>query len=76
QWNAAAFQPEAFVSLLDKTNNCASMVLRDAIPVLLEWLDNHQTSASWQSVRLALLQQLALDDNSSREDIFTACDLA
>lgn len=75
QWNAAAFQPEAFVSLLDKTNNCASMVLRDAIPVLLEWLDNHQTSASWQSVRLALLQQLALDDNSSREDIFTACDL-
>ncbi|HBP8392319.1 TPA: hypothetical protein L6539_004451, partial [Escherichia coli] len=76
QWNAAAFQPEAFVSLLDKTNNCASMVLRDAIPVLLEWLDNHQTSASWQSVRLALLQQLALDDNSSREDIFTACELA
>ena len=76
QWNAAAFQPEVFVSLLDKTNNCASMVLRDAIPVLLEWLDNHQTSASWQSVRLALLQQLALDDNSSREDIFTACDLA
>lgn len=76
QWNAAAFQPEAFVSLLDKTNNCASMVLRDAIPVLLEWLDNHQTSASWQSVRLALLQQLALDDNISREDIFTACELA
>lgn len=76
QWNAAAFQPEVFVSLLDKANNCASMVLRDAIPVLLEWLDNHQTSASWQSVRLALLQQLALDDNSSREDIFTACDLA
>ncbi|MDY4348168.1 protein DpdD [Pectobacterium brasiliense] len=76
QWNAAAFQPEAFVSLLDKTNNCASMVLRDAIPVLLEWLDNHQTSASWQSIRLALLQQLALDDNISREDIFTACELA
>lgn len=76
QWNAAAFQPEAFVSLLDKSNSCASMVLRDAIPVLLEWLDNHQTSASWQSVRLELLQQLALDDNSSREDIFTACELA
>lgn len=76
QWNAAAFQPEAFVSLLDKANSCASMVLRDAIPVLLEWLDSHQTSASWQFVRLALLQQLALDDNSSREDIFTACELA
>ncbi|WP_413727329.1 protein DpdD [Sodalis sp. RH19] len=76
QWSAAAFQPEAFISLLDKSNSRASMVLRDAIPVLLEWLDNHQTSASWQSVRLALLQQLALDDNSSREDIFTACDLA
>lgn len=76
QWSAAAFQPEAFVLLLDKSDSRTSMVLRDAIPILLEWLDNHQTSASWQSVRLALLQQLALDDNSSREDIFIACDLA
>lgn len=76
QWNAATFNPEAFVSLLDKTNNCASIVLCDAIPVLLEWLDNYQTNSSWQSVRLALLQQLTLDDNSSREDIFTACELA
>lgn len=76
QWSEIAFKPDAFVSLLDKINSHASMVLRDAIPVLLEWLDNHQTGASWQSVRLALLQQLALDDNSSREDIFTACDLA
>lgn len=76
QWSAGAFQPEIFVSLLDKSNSHASMMLRDAIPVLLEWLDNHQTSASWQSVRLALLQQLTLDDNSSREDIFTAYDLA
>ena len=76
QWSAAAFQPEVFVSLLDKSDSRASMVLRNAIPVLLEWLDNNQTSASWQSVRLALLQQLALDDNSSREDIFIACDLA
>ncbi|WP_025122247.1 MULTISPECIES: protein DpdD [unclassified Serratia (in: enterobacteria)] len=76
QWSATALQPDAFVTLLDKSNSKASMVLRDAIPVLLEWLDNNQTSASWQSVRLALLQQLVLDDNSSREDVFIACDLA
>lgn len=76
QWSAAAFKPDAFISLLDKSDSRTSMVLRDAIPVLLEWLDNHQTSTSWQSVRLALLQQLALDDNSSHEDIFIACDLA
>ncbi|MBB6055502.1 protein DpdD [Tolumonas osonensis] len=76
QWSAATLQPEAFVSLMDKSDSRTSMVLRDVIPILLEWMDNNQTSASWQSVRLALLQQLALDDNSSREDIFIACDLA
>ncbi len=76
KWPATALQPDAFVTLLDKSNSKASMVLRDAIPVLLEWLDNNQTSTSWQSVRLALLQQLVLDDNSSREDVFIACDLA
>jgi hypothetical protein len=76
QWPAAAFKPDEFISLLDKSDSRTSMVLRDAIPVLLEWLDNHQTSASWQSVRMALLQQLALDDHASHEDIFIACDLA
>ncbi|WP_233958247.1 protein DpdD [Pectobacterium versatile] len=75
QWSAAAFQPEAFVALIDKSDSRTSMVMRDAIPILLEWLDNHQASDSWQSVRLALLQQLTLDDNNSREDIFIACDL-
>ncbi|MER3383171.1 protein DpdD [Pectobacterium aroidearum] len=75
QWPATAFQPEAFVALIDKSDTRTSMVMRDAIPILLEWLDNHKASDSWQSVRLALLQQLTLDDNSSREDIFIACDL-
>lgn len=78
QWSAAAFQPEVFVTLVDKidSDSHVSTVLRDAIPVLLEWLDNHPVSASWQPVRLALLQQLVLDDKNSREDIFTAFDLA
>jgi hypothetical protein len=75
QWSVAAFHPEAFIALIDKSDSRASMVMRDAIPILLEWLDNYQASDSWQSVRLALLQQLTLDDNSSREDIFLACDL-
>ncbi|MGJ7159611.1 protein DpdD [Morganella morganii] len=74
-WSEAAFQPEAFVTLINKSDSRASMVMRDVIPILLAWLDNHQASDSWQSVRLALLQQLTLDDNSSYEDIFIASDL-
>lgn len=76
QWSASAFEPAEFVQIVYKIDEHTSMVLRDAIPVLLEWLDNHQAPTSWQSVRLALLAKLALDENYSREDIFTACDLA
>ncbi|EPD0172240.1 protein DpdD [Klebsiella sp. 1SOBk13mer] len=76
KWPTSALETEVFISLLDKSDDRTGMILRDAIPVLLEWLDNHQGEASWQPVRLALLQQLVLDDNSSREDVIIACDLA
>jgi len=79
EWQLPAMDPIQFCKLLDKccdkANETAAQVVRENLPSIVGWLYRHDPISKWQSVWLALLSLLSLDDQSSPEDLIFSLDL-
>lgn len=73
-WDKAGWNEGALKRLADNGGSAVQEVLRDILPVLLDWLDRHDMALGVGSAE-SLLVNLALDDVSSVQDLSLARDL-
>ncbi|BEU04243.1 hypothetical protein OAG1_30430 [Agarivorans sp. OAG1] len=79
-WPDTALHSESFTELVmqcgDSAHEQAALVVRECLPYLAAWLYRHESATRWQTVWLALIELLSLDEQSSSEDMIFAIDLA
>lgn len=79
-WPSDAMNPEQFASMIESCagsdDQRAAQALREHLTSLATWLFNHEPTNQWQPVWIALIELLALDQNTSQEDMIFATDLA
>lgn len=73
-WDKSEWDEKALNRLLDSGGSAVQQVLRDALPILLDWLDRNEITLGLGSAE-SLLLNLALDDVSSVQDLSLARDL-
>ncbi len=73
-WDKSDWDEEALNRVLDGGSSAVQQVLRDVLPILLDWLDRHEISIGIESAE-SLLLNLALDDVSSVQDLSLVRDL-
>lgn len=73
-WDKSGWDEDALLSALDSGDSAVQQVLRDVLPILLNWLDRHEISLGLESTE-SLLLNLAIDDVSSVQDLSLARDL-
>lgn len=79
-WPSEAMNCEQFASMIESCagsdDQRAAQALREHLTSLATWLFNHEPTNQWQLVWMALIELLALDQNTSQEDMIFATDLA
>ncbi len=79
-WPSDAMNCERFASMIEccagSDDQRAAQALREHLTSLATWLFNHEPTNQWQPVWIALIELLALDQNTSQEDMIFATDLA
>lgn len=79
-WSEEAMNCARFVELIEccagSDDQRAAQALRDHLTSLATWLFNRESSNRWQSVWMILIELLALDENTSQEDMIFVTDLA
>ena len=73
-WDKSDWDEDALKQVLDGGSNAVQQVLRDILPILLDWLDRHEITLGVESAE-SLLLNLALDDVSSVQDLSLVRDL-
>lgn len=73
-WNTSDWDEGALSKLLEDTSASGTGVVRNVLPILLSWIDEHEVTLSANSAE-SLLLDLALDDIASVQDLSLARDL-
>ena len=73
-WDKSDWDEKVLKEVLDGGSSSVQQVLRDVLPILLDWLDRQEVTLGLESAE-SLLFNLALDDVSSVQDLSLVRDL-